>query len=1250
MTTRTVILCGRSRQSRRLATRAIEDIDIFQRPRFLYITGGQRKAELIRESFWRAKDKAPTFLPEVQTWGHYRQQLCERFGGPRAELPALPRDLLIGKLWLRVRGQTRQWAGLPDSPSTRRGLAELLDDWQQSFADVIRPEPGASPDDFPFSSSRLNPTHPLHPDLRHDLWLLARAWLEQLDASDSHTDRAGATRQLLAALQQRPLAASIQLHLGNFTSLVVDDLLWLSPLDRALLDALIDAFLESSPQGQVRLCLESNHQDEQDLSSFMSGSGLFERADSHASRALRRSWHRRIEDGSANVVSAHSAPLAPDLSDLLATDGLVDLERGTGAIRLRSYGSELAEVRAIARSIKTRLRSGAQTRDCAVAFPALDRYLPLVHDSFTAYGIPFVIERGAPLAVSPPISAARQLLRLAARGGGRDELRTLLAADWLHLSVEIADDDIDDIVAEAIPGVQISEQPARSALRRALSNSATDLPIHRASMNLVYRSLLESGCIQGPPRRWMRPVVALHRARLRSELQRIPRSGHAARSQQRWDEIARAVREIHALDHFYKRVERLKRCPDISTAAATFRALLSECGLVATKPNSAEVADALLDAAHADNARALERFDELLEEVSTADRICAQVSPPTRASRAAIVDLHEILEQVVSDTYYRTGSSVDGVSITGLRDLRGVDIPWLWLGGAIESELPRSAPTSFLLPPSAQALIESREAAAEDRALFFSLLRNVEQGAARAEGFLCVSWPKTVGGKDIPPSALVQALLSLRLADSPMASLLSGGGEAATLGMHWQQLQKTEEQALPPLLCEQELLIHPRADELSDLLTDVSLHERLNLHRRLRIERTNLRGFGRWDGVVGLGSEHRASSLQWLRTRLKGKTDPESLRFSTTSLEAWARCPMRYFLQKVLGAQEPRPWSPDPGPPEQGVLVHRVLERFFIERIDQVAEGQLKRSGLCGASASEIAAIKLRLRDLVIESADEVLGPQITPYRAELLRQLTAGLDPVDTDNNSFTGRLSLFVDEEVQDFLDLDPVATEHSFEPFNPGLIAGRLDRSGTQRSGDLEVLVSGTIDRLDGAEEEQSGLAGTTHAVYDYKTGKVGPLKSIDLGLNMQPVVYAAAAAPNALGSTVTGYRRLPHQPESGRQRLAGSPAALDALKARVPGFGRQVFKIESDLWPLLLRRIEWYGQLIGTGFFPTTLAGSKAAGCDTCDYRRVCRHDALRVARVDSDQGGCGSFLPRPERASATLQVLRDLQSQGEEERP
>ena len=1248
MRNRTVILCGRSRQSRRLATRTIEDIDEFQRPRFLYITAGQRKAELIQESFWRAGNKAPTFLPEAHTWGHYRQQLCERFGGPRAELPALPRDLLIGRLWLQIQSQMKQWAGLPDSPSTRRGLAELLDDWQQSFPDATRPEPGASPTDFPFSSSDLEANRALHPDLRHDLWLLARTWTQQLDASKAHTDRAGATRQLLLALHQRPLSASIQLHLGHFTSLVVDDMLWLSPLDRALLDALIDAFLECSPHGQVRLCLESNHHDEQDLSSFTSGSNPLERADSRASLTLRRGWHRRVEDESAVIVSAHSAPPAPDLTDHLATDSFIQLERGTGAIRLRSYGSELAEVRAIARSLKARLLSGTRIRDCAVAFPALDRYLPLIRDSFTAYGIPFVIERGSALAVSPPISAARQLLRLAARGGGRDELRTLFGSGWLHYFVTMGDDDIEGLVVKAIPGATASDQAARDALRQALSDSARERPRQVASFDRVYRSLLESGSIQGPPHRWMQPVVSLRRSRLHAELQRIPPSEQPRRSKQRWDHIARALRELHALDQLYQRLEALKQCRDVSTATIAFKKLLVECGLVAPKGKNTAAPDPLLEAAHADNARALERFDKLLDEISTAARICAQIRPLHRTSQTATTELHEILEQVVNDTYYRSGSSDEGVSVTGLRDLRGVDIPWLWLGGAIESELPRSAPTSFLLPPSARALIERRDATAEDRALFSSLLRNFEQGAARTDGSLCVSWPKTVGGKDVPPSALVQALLALRLHPSPTASLPPGESNTPTLGSHWQRLQRKEEEALPPLLCEQEVLLHPQADELSALLADASLQPRLALHRKLRRERADLRGFGRWDGVLGLGSEHRSRALQWLHARLKGQRPPSSLRLPTTALEAWARCPMRYFFQKVLRAEEPRPWSPEPGPPEQGILVHRVLEKFFIERIKQAAESRLERAGLCGASATEIAAIKLRLRELVFESADEILGPQVTPYRTELLRQLTAGLDPSDPHNNSFSGRLSLFVDEEVQDFLGLDPIGTEHSFEPFNPGLIAGRLDGSGTQSSGDLQVLVSGTIDRLDGAREGQQGLAGTTHAVYDYKTGEVGPLKSIDLGLNMPPLVYAAAAAPDRLESTITGYRRLPHQPESGRRRLAGSPAALDALKAQVPGFGRQGFKIEADLWPLLLRRIEWYGQLIGAGFFPTTLAGSKAAGCDTCDYRRVCRHDALRVARTDPDQGGCGSFLPRPTRATEGLQVLQDHQRQDEGE--
>ena len=1252
MTPRTIILCGRTRQSRKLATRTTADIDPYRRPNFLYITGGQRKAALIQESFWRATGKSPTFLPAAHTFGHYRQQLCERFGGPAAELTTLSRDLLIGRLWNSIRADMKCWGGLPDSPSTRKGLAKLLEDWQQSFVTSSSPDPGRSPDEFPFAVGPSGGSSALHADFHHDLWLLARSWTDLLDANPAYTDRAGSTRQLLRVLTQRPLPTSVRLHLARFSSLVVDDLLWLSPLDRALLDALIDGFLDASHTGQVRLCLESNHQDEQDLRAFVSGEQAhLEQGDSQASLALRQCWYQRVEAGTAQIVSAESSSLDADISDLLASDGFVVQQAAAGAARLRSYGSELAEVRAIARSLKAKLRSGASPRDCAVAFPALDRYLPLVRDSFAAYGIPYVVERGAPLGVSPPVSAARQLLRIAALGGGREELRTLLATDWITAWVKMPASDVDALVADAIPGQQSSDQADRKSLQEALLDSTDKTPTLRADMSSLHRTLVECGACDGPPAKWLSPAVAQCRAKLKAEIARRPIDEHAGIQQRRWTAAARTLRAIHTLDEFYLRVLALRHCVDIAAAATALKDLLAEFVLTVTQPPESQGNDPLIDSAYADNARALARFDELLDEVSTATNICDRIGTPAGQQDSAIHLLHTIVEQKMGDTYYNDRSAASGVSITGLRDLRGVDIPWLWLGGAVESELPRSSPASFLLPPAARGRIEGREAAVEDRALFFSLLRNFEHGEAREHGFLCVSWPKTVGGKDVPPAALIQGLTSLRLKAQIHSSQPEATHETAALGAHWETLQQIEENALPALLCEQELLVDPRAAELSEEFLDANLRHRLKFHRSLRAARADLRGFGRFDGVIGLGTEHRASSLRWLRNRLKEGSTPSSLRFSATTLEAWARCPMRYFLRTVLSAEDPRPWSPEPGPAEQGVILHRVLERLFAERIEAAALGKLNSAGLNGCSATESAAVKLRLRQLAFEAADEVLGPQDTPYRAELLRQLTAGLDPTDPDNSAFAGRLSLFVDEEVEPFLDLDPVATEHSFEPFNPAATADRLDGAGTQSSGDIEVQVSGTIDRVDRASPDQNGLVGTTHGIYDYKTGKVDPLKSIDLGLNMQPVVYAAAVAGQDLDSTVTGYRRLPAQPESGRQKMAGSPSSLKALKAQVAGFGRQAFPIDLELWPVLLRRIEWYGQLIATGFFPTTLAGTKAAKCESCDYRRVCRHDALRGARTDPHLGGCGSFLPRPQRASTLLRGLQIATSDAAEgERP
>ena len=101
-------------------------------------------------------------------------------------------------------------------------------------------------------------------------------------------------------------------------------------------------------------------------------------------------------------------------------------------LRVRTYGSERAEVRALARSLRAELLAGRPLSDCYIAVPALDRYLPLLRDALHTYGIPFTVHRGHELDRAPAVSAARQVLRLAVHGVDRDSLRALLASGWLR--------------------------------------------------------------------------------------------------------------------------------------------------------------------------------------------------------------------------------------------------------------------------------------------------------------------------------------------------------------------------------------------------------------------------------------------------------------------------------------------------------------------------------------------------------------------------------------------------------------------------------------------------------------------------------------------------------------------------------------------------------------------------------------------------------------------------------------------------
>jgi len=203
---------------------------------------------------------------------------------------------------------------------------------------------------------------------------------------------------------------------------------------------------------------------------------------------------------------------------------------------------------------------------------------------------------------------------------------------------------------------------------------------------------------------------------------------------------------------------------------------------------------------------------------------------------------------------------------------------------------------------------------------------------------------------------------------------------------------------------------------------------------------------------------------------------------SPTRLEAWAACPFRYFLVRVLDLEAVA--RPEEAvridPRERGGLVHRVLEQF------------LAHAGAPAPGAPWPAAERSRLHDIADREADrwERLGVTGKPLlwrleRERLHRELDAFLD----DEPALRARHSTM------------PAAAERAFGFDAPGPELA----IGTGQA----VRFHGYIDRIDRSAD------GATVVVIDYKTGRPEPYRKalradpIALGQLLQLPVYARAA---------------------------------------------------------------------------------------------------------------------------------------------
>ncbi len=335
-------------------------------------------------------------------------------------------------------------------------------------------------------------------------------------------------------------------------------------------------------------------------------------------------------------------------------------------------------------------------------------------------------------------------------------------------------------------------------------------------------------------------------------------------------------------------------------------------------------------------------------------------------------------------------------------------------------------------------------------------------------------------------------------------------------------------------------------------LLDSSPH----LARSLRTRgRRWLNFLGPADGlVVEPESQDTLDSLQLHRLRHRS--------YSPTSLQHYAACPYRFYLQALLRLR-PREKAVDLeqlDPLTRGSLYHEIQFAFLRELAEEQALDftEEREVTLLERLDRSIESVAGRYAERLRPALPAVYRGEVDDLRTDLrgwLRQVIA--DP-DYTPRLFELAFGLPTDD------DHDPASSN------DPVLILDRL-------------LAKGSIDMVERAEDD-------VYRVTDHKTGKARDTRSLTVGGGeaLQPLVYAHAAA-----------ELLAAEVRSGRLWYSTRRGGYQSLNVPTGDYQRQ--SLETVIATI--------DDSVGSGFFP---AAPREKACTWCDYRTVCGpHEELRI---------------------------------------
>ncbi len=525
-----------------------------------------------------------------------------------------------------------------------------------------------------------------------------------------------------------------------------------------------------------------------------------------------------------------------------------------------------------------------------------------------------------------------------------------------------------------------------------------------------------------------------------------------------------------------------------------------------------------------ENVKALTAFLEMISEIV----YLLKLEHGDKAKFPAEFYYDTIYTAASSERYNVKERPECGVTITSANEIRGLKYDYLFVGGMIDGDFPTRYNPEIFFSGSFRKKEDTH--ITEERYHFYQTLNSWNKS-------LYLTLPVADGGRETVESGFVKNLESVF-------------------------------KVTPVDIADTNLVICSEEDKqlkLPDYNNEGILLKKLE-KEKIRINNSELNIY---NGYVGS----------------EAPVFDKSKQYSITQLELYAKCPFRFFLERVLKLKLIEEPTEDLESYELGNILHAILFKFYSE----LREHGITLNKCNDEVFAKCKSIMFKLAEKYVE--DAALNTETNFLEMERI---------LGTDAGKKNSVLLKFLEHERNDDTGFFPEYFEVGFGATDKIGVDSSLGRYVPVNIGNVNLL--GKIDRID------INNTANTFAVVDYKlNGKKPSLTDLQNGLSLQLPVYAAAGKELLQEKGISDPEELIiYSLHPSDKKFGKLPVLLTRKRKDVDKTGL----IENQIKDSTSYIIE-YADNINSGKFPlTTVDDYEKVACMYCDFDSICRKNEVK----------------------------------------